>query len=195
MRTCVVMAAVVERQCTATSKRTHERCLRPPMVGAGRCYHHLGQNPRVHMAEQALQRQARRLAQVTEYEPIDVDAVLEEHLALAGAAKQWKDILAGLVAQLTDVGYASKAGEQTRAAVKEYGAALDRCDKILTAINRLGIEARVAAVAEQQEQRLRAVLLLALRDLGHELTDVTVARAIQAAIAATEPTKTIRGPR
>lgn len=32
-------------QCTAKSKRTHVRCLRPAMIGKSVCYHHGGKNP------------------------------------------------------------------------------------------------------------------------------------------------------
>jgi hypothetical protein len=129
---------------------------------------------------------------VTTSEPIDPDAVLSEHLRLAGEAKHWKDILAGIVSQLTDVGYEGTTGEQTRAAVREYGAALDRLDKILSSVGRLGIEERLTRVAERDAERLSLVLRSAARALGLDMSEPRVIEAIQQAIAQTEPVAVTR---
>lgn len=153
----------------------------------GACRMHLGRVVAEVHAKFDLEKRARRLANLAESEPVDVDGLIDEHLALAGEARQWKDILRTMVGELTSVGYQSAAGEQTKAAVRLYGESLDRCDRILTSISKLRLEERQTAVAEAQEIRLRAVLIVAVRRLGLDLNDAAVITAVQQGIAESEP--------
>lgn len=157
-----------------------------------RCRYHLGKRTADFKAERDLVEQARKITGLSQSEPVDVEQVLSEHLALAGEARQWKDTLRAMVEQLDSVGYEAKAGEQVRAAVRLYSEALDRLDKMLSNIAKLRIEERLAAVEEAREVRLRAVLIAALDRLDLQLRTPEVADAVRLAITDTEPKRLVR---
>lgn len=161
-----------------------------------RCRIHLGTSSAAYVAGRDVQDIARKLAGLAEFEPVRVEDVLTEHLALAGEARHWRDTLRDMVSQLSSVGYSSeKSGEQVRAEVRLYTEALDRLDRVLTNIGKLDIDRRMAAIGEQQSERLRAILVVALGALGLKLDDARVSEAIRLGVAQTEPRLALRGAR
>lgn len=200
---CPKRCGVLHTKCSGHRQRAGhegEPCNAQPMRGTEppRCRRHLGGGltAKQQAADYDLQRRAARLADLAgPVRAVDVEDVLGEHLRLAGEALRWKEVLAGLVSSLSDVGYRSRSGEQIRAEVKVYGEALDRVDRVLTNIGKLRIEERLAAVEEAREARMRAVLVAALDALGLSLRKPEVAEAVRAAIVATEPRRLPGGAR
>lgn len=187
------MTAPVTRQCEAKSKRSGVRCGASAMKGAERCYHHLGKDPRRHMAEQELRRKVARLADVADVETVRPEDVIEHHLALAGRMRRFVEVLGNEVALLETVEVTSKVGVQTRAAVAEYRNAMKDLNSCLTDIGRLGLEERAVAVQERDSERLRLVLLVALQRLGLDASEPRVVAAITAGIQETAPKGGSRG--
>jgi hypothetical protein len=95
-----------------------------------------------------------------------VDDPLRELSLLAGEALGWKKLLRDRVAELTSLGYAGATGEQTRATVQLYGAALDRLERILVSIARLDIDTRLAAITERQAEMHLTALEAGLAEAG-----------------------------
>ena len=163
------------------------------MRGADKCYHHLGRDPRRHMAEQALRRKVARLADVADIEAVQPEDVIQHHLALAGRMLRFVEVLGNQVALLESVEVTSKVGVQTRAAVAEYRNSMKDLNSCLTDIGRLGLEERAVAVQERDSERLRLVLIVALQRLGLDVSESRVVAAITAGIAETAPKERARG--
>jgi hypothetical protein len=140
-------------------------------VGHGRCKLHGGRTPTVAKgaAESALEEQAR-----TELAKLDVRPVenpLTELQLLAGQAVAWKNTVAGLVNRLGSLRYEGESGEQLRAEVGLWERALDRCEKVLTAMARLDIDERLVKISEHQGKLVTAAIMAAFVDIGlsHEM--------------------------
>jgi hypothetical protein len=164
-------------------------CGGPAMIGTTppRCRVHLGKSSTVHKAQVAVEKQARKIAGLSDSQPVAVDDVLTTHLALAGEVLAWRDALRGMVEELSSVGYATAAGEQTKAAAKLYADALDKADRILTNIGRLNIDDRMATHNEKSGARLTAILAIALAQLGLSVHDDRVKAAVQLGVVQTTP--------
>jgi hypothetical protein len=73
---------------------------------------------------------------------------------MSGQVVAWKNAIAGLVNELPALRYSSAEGsEQMRSEVALWERALDRCEKVLTAMARLNIDERLARVSEEQGAR------------------------------------------
>ncbi|CAN5388450.1 hypothetical protein BH10ACT8_BH10ACT8_11270 [soil metagenome] len=183
----------VDRQCTAKSKRNQRRCGSHAMLGAERCYHHLGKDPQAHKAAANLQRAATRVLAHRGI-PVPIGDPLQELLDLAAEARSFKQALAELVGDLTTMRYSTiGGGEQLRSEVAVYERAMDRVGRLLVDIARLDIDSRVVGIQEAQALRMRRVLLLASQTIGLDVNDPAVVEAIQAAIVATAPKLPIGG--
>lgn len=86
--------------------------------------------------------------------PPPIGNPLDELLQLAAEAKEWKAIMLGVVAYLFDKDRIrsshSRVGEQLRAEIVIYERAIDRLATLLIQIGKLGIEARLAQIDEEQ---------------------------------------------
>lgn len=183
------------RQCTAKSKRTQGRCQVAPMLGATRCYHHLGKDPKAHKAAAALERAATRVL-VRRGIPDPIGDPLQELLDLSAEAKQFKDAVSELVGELTSLRYSTPGGgEMLRSEVALYERALDRLGRLLADIAKLDIDGRLVTIQEQQAGRLQQVLAIALRSFGLDIAEARVVEVVQAGIAATAPKTPIGGRR
>ncbi|HEX6513955.1 MAG TPA: hypothetical protein VF049_00125 [Nocardioidaceae bacterium] len=91
---------------------------------------------------------------------------LAELQQLAGEVIAWKNLLAERVAELRSTGYRGAGGEQIRADVVLFERALDRCATVLTAIARLNIDERLAAISEHQATMVRRAIDAALASAG-----------------------------
>lgn len=137
-------------------------------VGFGACKLHGGSTgTQVVAAErQRIEVQARRLlADLGDAEP--VTDPLGELQRLAGEILGLKNIAGRLVDGLDSLRYTAANGtEQLRAEVGVYERAVDRTERVLTSMVRLGTEERQTRLAEAQAAVVVAVLSGALDDAG-----------------------------
>lgn len=173
-------------QCSAKSKRTGKPCGSHAIRGTTVCRMHGGSSPQVRAVAARRLAEEDALAQLAQMEIVPVADPLEELALLAGEALAWKQLLRDRVSQLTSLGYEGATGEQVRAAVSLYGAALDRLERVLASIARLRIDERLAHLDERRtalmERVIRAVFAdteLGLTGEQLALTDGLVARHLR----------------
>lgn len=172
-------ATPIKDRCTGRSSRTGEPCKNWPMKGSKVCHAHGGRAKQVKAAakRRILEQETRRAAAawIAGTEPID--SPLEALLEVAREITGFKDYLAGRVEELRESWrYRSDGGEQLRAEVALYERALDRTAKVLVDINRLGLDERRQALAEQQGALIASAMLRVLDAL--DLTPDQQARAV-----------------
>lgn len=86
-----------------------------------------------------------------------------ELMAVTGEMREWKNILRELVEKLENrLRYSTDHGEQLRAEVALYNAALKDLAGVLTAIGRLNLDARMVGIHKQTVDMLERALDLAL---------------------------------
>lgn len=147
-------------------------CMRWPKRGAKVCPRHGGHAPQVlaKAAERVAEERVRKLA--AQYSPAaaPVKDPLLALLSLAGEISTFKDFIGGRVAEMKaeEWRYKGEHAEQLRAEIALYERALDRTARVLVDINRLNLEARLAAVFEQVGPMLVQLVegLLADGELG-----------------------------
>ena len=143
-----------------------------PGVEPPRCYFHLGRKADVVKAEVNLRNAAVALLEqqrVTAEKhglPADLPDPLQALLDLAREAAAWKEALRSLVGELTSIRYRLATGEQLRAEVVVYERAMDRLGRLLVDIARLGVEDRLARVAEHQLRAVEQAMLDTLDELA-----------------------------
>lgn len=153
------------------------RCRRPAgagtdHLGVGNCSNHAGatRNGAAHAARELFQRQARELlARLGEPEPL-INPVLRLQ-ELAGEADRWLEVCRAQV-QALDGDFSVETvmqGEQIRAVVREYTAAIDRLHKIGADLVRLNLEERAQRLDEAQSRLVWQAVDRGLRDglVGH----------------------------
>lgn len=150
------------RQCSATSKRSGERCKRPPCAGANTCYMHGGRTAKA--AERVIEQRAR--AELARLNLTPVDDPLSALAGVTAEVLAWKDQIAAKVNDLTTLRYSTEGGEQLRAEVALWERALDRCERFLTAMAKLNIDERLAAIAEAQAQAVMDAIRIGLEAAG-----------------------------
>ena len=150
-----------------SSRRTDgQPCGNWPIKGATVCGAHGGKAPQVRAKarERLLEQQAS-----TELARLDVPPVddpLSELAKITGQVIAFKDQIAAKVNKLTSIRYSTESGEQLRAEVGLLERAFDRCEKFLTAMARLNIDERLAAISEQRAEVIITVLTVALERAG-----------------------------
>jgi hypothetical protein len=107
---------------------------------------------------------------------------LSELLDLAAEIAEWKNIMRDIVMYLTSRDRIrsahSKVGEQLRAEVLLFERAQERYAKILIDITKLGIEARLAQIEQQQVDMVDRALSAALAASGLSLLEQDKARGV-----------------
>lgn len=153
--------------CGARKRQTEGTCRRAAgwgtdHVGTGPCRTH-GGNTRNHRTA-ALNQQAERTLADLNAPP--VDNPLTELARITGQVVAWKNSIAERVNDLTSLRYSTEDGEQLRAEVALFERALDRCERFLTAMARLNIDERLAAIEKQQAELVTYAVTTALEELG-----------------------------
>jgi hypothetical protein len=141
-------------RCTATVRRTGERCRRWPTHGTTVCSSHGAAAPQVKRkaAERVAENAARAALAPYSAQCEPVADPLSALLQIAGEIIAFKTYVGGRVAEL-DAGqwrYNSAVAEQVRGEIQLYERALDRCAKVLGEIARLNLDERMVRLSEQQ---------------------------------------------
>ena len=133
--------------CYARKRGTEKQCGAPPIRGTHVCKVHGGMAPQVRERGQERIAQARAASFLSTQDYGPVDDPLGELLKLADEAIVAKDYFKS---QIESLRYQGNTGEQLRAEVALWERAMDRCDKILSNIVRLGIQECVTRVKEAE---------------------------------------------
>ena len=137
------------RRCKARN-RSGERCKRSAIKGGFVCASHGGRAPQVKRAaaRRQVEQQARTALDVRGAPSVtDPIAELER---LAGEVVQFKDSLAGAVANVREIRYAGQISEQIRGEVSALLTAMERSEKVLTSLARLDLDARRVQIDESK---------------------------------------------
>lgn len=153
-------AGVSRPQCRARSKRTGQRCQRPPMLGQSVCYHHGGATPG------ALAAAKRRLAIAKAGELLGVprevnpeEALLEALYLAAGDTERLKLEVAQLEERLVEP---TLLGGAVDVRVKLYHDAVERQAKLAKLALDAGIAERAVRIKELQAAALVAGIVYVL---------------------------------
>lgn len=165
-----------------------DTCQAHPVKGMTRCRMHGGANPAA--KRKAAERQAIAKANAT-LATLDIKPVENPLTALkmlAGEIVAWKDQMQGYVHNLLGepggpTGDMTRSprysqeygGEQIRGEVILFERAMDRCVAVLTAITKLNIDERLAAIDERQVAILEGALDAALNALDLDTDQRTIA--------------------
>lgn len=149
-------------KCTGRSSQSGLPCAAWAVRGATVCVAHGGAAPQVRAAAAAREAESRGRAVLARLNLPPVDDPLTELAKIAAEAVAWKDAMAGKVSELTELRYkAGEGGEQLRAEVALWERALDRCERFLTAMARLNIDERLAAISEAQAAAVLGAIAVA----------------------------------
>lgn len=156
------------RRCAARN-RSGERCRRVPAKGATVCSMHGGRAPQVIAAARSrvVEADAVRQLRAEGYEPT-VNPV-EELLSLGAEVTALKDVLRARVADLSDAEWVTTsklAVENVRAVVSAYERALDRCERTLTNMLRLDLEAKLVHLAQRDAEAIWRAIGVGLAAIG-----------------------------
>ena len=188
-----------EIRCNATNKESGERCRNGHGPGGKVCGKHGGKAAQVKRAATARTTEAELVTLATGLVGKPVGNPLTELSKLAGRARAWMELLEDRVQALLDedhadpehierdergkpvergIRYRGGAGEQTRAEVQLYERAMGQLGTLLTAIARLDIDSRLAAITEKQADAVIAALEAGLTAAGvNEPGQRTLAKA------------------
>lgn len=156
----------LDRQCTARSKRSGQRCRKAAIAGGSVCRMHGGSAPRVAAAAAARVVEARAEVAVRNLEGSPVGDPVAELLRVAGAIVQLEQWLRGEAEKLAKVEtWSPGTGEEVRATLRAYERALDRSARVLADINRLGLESKRVSIAAAEVALLAAPIEAILRRL------------------------------
>jgi len=177
--------------CGGKKRQGTGNCTRPAgwgteHPGTGSCKLHGGSTPNGRLA--AATERARLEVAALDVEP--VGDPLHQLAILAAQILAWRDSMAEQVNNLTSLRYEAfgenSSGEQLRAEVSLWERALDRCERVLTAMARLNIDERLAKISERQAELIESALKATLSEMGLDLDEQdraarSVARHLRAA--------------
>ena len=149
-----------KRQCTSKAKGTGARCKRPPVPGADVCVVHGGAAPQVRAkaAERLLTARIRGELAKVEITPITDPAAA--YADLAGEQWAFKELARQQIQVLESwASWSEGAGEQIKASVQVYTAALTAMQKTLADMLRIGLSAEALRAAKERPSREQAEAL------------------------------------
>ena len=153
-------ATPLKRQCKAKSKGSGKRCKRRPVAGADVCLAHGGGAPQVKAkaAERLLTARIRGELAKVEIEPITDPAAA--YADLAGEQWAFKELARQQIQVLESwASWSEGAGEQIKASVQVYTAALTAMQKTLADMLRIGLSAEALRAAKERPSREQAEAL------------------------------------
>lgn len=104
---------------------------------------------------------------------------LEALLEIANEQVAWKNLCLAKLAKLQEEEWrwdGDRAGEQIRSEILLYERAIDRASNTLIKISRLGIEAKLAQIAEKQVAIVETAIVRTLQDLNLDIDTTAKAR-------------------
>jgi hypothetical protein len=154
-------------QCTATSKRSEQRCLNPAIRGSTVCRMHGGSLPSV--KDKAARNVAEAVADakiaqfLSQNQIVPVENPLEALKELAGEIVMVKNWLRD---QVTNLSHESTVqGDQISSVMQLYSNFLDKSDRTLTNIAKLNIDERLSHIQGAQATMMVKVLTEAIMKL------------------------------
>ena len=150
----------LKRQCKAKSKGSGERCKRRPMAGADVCLAHGGgaRQVKAKAAERLLTAKIRGELAKADIEPITDPAAA--YADLAGEQWAFKELARQQIEVLEAWhSWSEGAGEQIKATVQVYTAALAQMQKTLADMLRIGLSAEALRAAKERPSREQAEAL------------------------------------
>jgi hypothetical protein len=159
------------RLCGAAARSTGKPCRNVPRKDQKRCKFHGGNSPKAKARAEREEtvRQAERAVRQLRVKP--VDDPLTALRTLAGEVLAWKSEMLRHVHALKSMRYSTENGEAVRGEIMLYERAMDRAAVVLTAIAKLNIDERLAAVTERQAKMLEDGLFAAFEAAGIPITD------------------------
>ena len=148
------------RRCKARSKGSGEQCKRSPVAGAEVCLAHGGGAPQVKAkaAERLLTARIRGELAKVEIDPITDPAAA--YADLAGEQWAFKELARQQIQVLESwASWSEGAGEQIKATVQVYTAALTQMQKTLADMLRIGLSAEALRAAKERPSREQAEAL------------------------------------
>ncbi len=155
------------RRCTATARRTGQRCGRSAILGGNVCATHGGSIGRVkrRAAERLAENEATAMVARMTIEPV-TDPIAELK-ALAGRALAWEKTFDQKRQELAEFRYRDeRSGEQIRAEILLVERGMDRCLAILTAVAKLALDERLVKLEEAKAALVEQLVLGVFTDLG-----------------------------
>ena len=146
--------------CTAKSRRSGERCKNPPVVGSTVCRMHGGttKQAKAKAAERLLTARIRGELAKAEITPITDPAAA--YADLAGEQWAFKELARQQIEVLEAWhSWSEGAGEQIKATVQVYTAALAQMQKTLADMLRIGLSAEALRAAKERPSREQAEAL------------------------------------
>lgn len=146
--------------------------------GRGRCRLHGGstRSQSKRAADEEIEERARAVLARLDVAP--VGNPLAELQKLAGQVLAFKDAIGRMVNELESIRYETEFGEQLRAEVALFERAMDRCERVLVAMARLGIDERLAKIEEAKARIVIEAVEVALAELGLDRRTQLAARPI-----------------
>lgn len=133
------------RRCTATARRTGERCRKSPIIGGTVCRSHGGAAPQVRRAAMARAATADAMALVHSKGYTKMTDPVEALFDVASQMLALRSVLADRVAELTDqdLTHVDRAGQESISALlSALSQSLKDVGQLLVQINRLGLDRR-----------------------------------------------------
>lgn len=169
-------------RCGAAPKPGGQRkwpCKRFALIGQTRCRLHGGIHKNTESDRERAKTERKINAAVRRLNITPVEDPLSALKNLAGEVLAWKNEMSRHVGELEILRYrAGDGGEQVRGEIQLFERAMDRCASVLTAIAKLNIDERLAAISEQQAQMLATALFAAFDEAGLGITDTTKKKAV-----------------
>jgi hypothetical protein len=175
-----------DRQCTAKSTRSGERCKKYAIRGASVCGSHGGRAPQVRRV--AAERMV--VAKVSKLGLLDAQAIddpVSALMELGGEAVALVAALKAHVADLERVGTSqSRFGEQLKPEVTADLGAIREAERILTAIVRLNLAERLVRLDEARAELVVVVIerVLAVAGVDPQAVDIRASVAHELALVA-----------
>lgn len=155
-----------DRRCTATSKRSGERCRRAAIVGGTVCAMHGGKSPAVAAAAEERQVEAQAEAEIRKLWPGLDQAPVKDPVDLlartAAALEHMTDVVGARVNELQGKYAGGRDLTQLRAEVVLLDRLLDKLLKAGEGMARLGIAERHVQLEQERAQMVTAAFLAAI---------------------------------
>ena len=162
--------------------RSGGTCRQPRMLGARRCRMHGSAAPRARAAAQRRMAEQKALQAVEGAGVAPLGDPVEQLRELASEALRLKDYFAERLEALESLRYMAHGtgGEQLRSEVALYERALDRSQRFLHDLARLGLDERQVRISEAQVVLVAGVLerVLGRTELGLDSARLMIARTL-----------------